>query len=154
MKLLLVEDEAPKQENLRQLLIAIVGPDNVKLAKSVRSAIDFLRSDTADLIILDMSLPTFDIGAEESGGRPQGFGGIEVMRFLDRLKQDSPVIVVTAFEAFAEKNRTVDLEELAIQLRTQHSRNFRGLVYYNTVIGTWHAELTDAVNKVLENFNK
>jgi len=150
LKVLLVEDEAPKQKKLKDFILRVLPHAQIVTAKSVRSAIDSLRKEPPNLILLDMSLPTFDIGEEESGGRPQGFGGIEVMRYLDRAGIRAPVVVVTAFEAFSEKNKTLDLDALSAQLRHDHPINFRELVYYNTVLGNWVFDLEEALAGILK----
>jgi len=92
-----------------------------------------------------MSLPTFDIGPGEPGGRPQGFGGIEVLRYIDRFGLLVPVIVVTAYEAFAREGRQIDLDSLKSQLKTAHPRTFRGVVFYNSLLGAWSEELARAI---------
>jgi CheY-like chemotaxis protein len=148
-KVLLVEDEAPKRKKLEQFVGEHLPNADVLVARSVRAAIDILRVQNPDVILLDMSLPTFDIAEDESGGRPQGFGGIEVMRFLDRAQLSANVIVVTAYEAFAENDRKVDLDSLSKQLKRDHPKNFKALVYYNTVLGNWIPELQEALKKVV-----
>ncbi|MCQ8779993.1 response regulator, partial [Escherichia coli] len=79
LKVLLVEDEGPKQAHVVNFL-GFLGEVSVNVARSVTSAMTCLEIETPDLLLLDMSLPTFDIGEGEAGGRPQGFGGIEVLR--------------------------------------------------------------------------
>lgn len=37
---------------------------------------------------------------EEFGGRPRGFGGKDVIRQVIRQKQNIPILVLTAYEAF------------------------------------------------------
>jgi CheY-like chemotaxis protein len=78
--ILLVEDEAPKSTHIERFLKNLAPNVVISLAKSVNSAFDALEQNVPDLLLLDMSLPTFDIGDRESGGRPQGFGGIEILR--------------------------------------------------------------------------
>ena len=109
MNILLVEDEDPKRANIIRALNKIRPASDIIEARSVNSAITQLRSTVPDLILLDMSLPTFDIGPGEPGGRPQGFGGIEVLRYIDRFKLRVPVIVITAYEAFAREGRQIGL---------------------------------------------
>ncbi|NBB16589.1 response regulator [Caulobacter sp. SLTY] len=141
MKILVVEDEDPKRANILAALSNQFPSFQPKIARSVSSAIKFLREEVPELILLDMSLPTFDIGPQESGGRPQGFGGIEVLRYIDRFELDVPVIVVTAYEAFAKAGQQIDLNGLANQLSDAHPVNFRGIVYYNSVFEAWREEL-------------
>jgi CheY-like chemotaxis protein len=145
MNILLVEDEEPKRKNIIRALARIIPGGSTSQARSVSSAIKHLRSATPDLILLDMSLPTFDIGPGEPGGRPQGFGGIEVLRYIDRFGLLVPVIVVTAYEAFAREGRQIDLDSLKSQLKTAHPRTFRGVVFYNSLLGAWSEELARAI---------
>lgn len=148
MRLLLVEDEAPKLANLKDFLRKGYPKFEVATAKSVRSAVDALRAHDADfaMVILDMSLPTFDIQNNESGGTPQGFGGLEVMRFMDRRGTNIPVIVVTAYTAFDEGSLTLGLDDLRNKLLAEYPGAFRALVYYNVVYNTWTAELREAID--------
>jgi CheY-like chemotaxis protein len=135
MNILLVEDEGPKRNNIIRALRTIVSGATTAQARSVSSAIAHLRSATPDLILLDMSLPTFDIGPGEPGGRPQGFGGIEVLRYIDRFGLKVPVIVVTAYEAFSRDGQQIDLDALKSQLERAHPKTFRGVVFYNSLLG-------------------
>src|ERR1700761_5575060 len=100
MRILLVEDEDPKRNHICSVLSQIRPGIELDLAKSVRSAVDQMKARVSDLVLLDMSLPTFDVHPGEPGGRPQGFGGIEVLRHMDRLNIVVPCIVITAYEAF------------------------------------------------------
>jgi CheY-like chemotaxis protein len=152
MNILLVEDEDPKRANIVKALNKIRPASQIIEARSVSSAITQLRSTVLDLILLDMSLPTFDIGPGEPGGRPQGFGGIEVLRYIDRFKLMVPVIVITAYEAFAREGRQIDLGALRSQLKAAHPRTFQGVVFYNSLLDAWSEELekaiVDAVNVI------
>jgi CheY-like chemotaxis protein len=149
MKLLIVEDEGPKLRNVRSLADELGLFSIISEARSVGSALKTLRHDTFDMVLLDMSLPTFDIGNGESGGRPQGFGGQEVLRYMSRYKLQTPVIVVTAFEAFAEQGKAIDLKALERSLSSEHAATFRGVVLYNTMFSTWRDSLRDLVTSTL-----
>ena len=145
MNLLLVEDEDPKREHLESFIKKNIPNAEIDVARSVRSAVDSLRSGSYDLIFLDMSLPTFDIDATESGGRPLGFGGIEVMSYMELLDLRANVVVVTAFEVFAANGKVVDLSDLEQELRSNFSDLFKGLVYYNAITGAWVDDLNSLI---------
>jgi CheY-like chemotaxis protein len=147
--ILLVEDEGPKRENIRSLLKQMALLDGVYEARSVGSAVRALRNRRYDLVILDMSLPTFDIEADASGGRPQGFGGVEVLRYMDRFKIETPSIVLTAFEAFGEGGKELDLRSLEETVRRDHPRTFADLVFYNSMFSTWRDDLRQKIEKAL-----
>lgn len=141
MEVLIVEDEAPKRRHLMQFVARNFPLARVRTANSVRSAIDSLLAQAPDLLLLDMSLPTFDVGSEESGGRPQGFGGIEVMRYMDLYGIVAATIVVTAYEVFSKEGKPVGIELLSDELRQEHPTTFVGMVYYNSLFGDWERNL-------------
>jgi len=146
---LIVEDEAPKREHLQEFLAETLPQAERYAALSVRSAIAAIRDLKPDLVLLDMSLPTFDVLPNESGGRPQGFGGIEVLRYMDRYKVKAKTIVVTAYEAFfSEDRKGMQLGELAETLASKHPQNYLGLVYYNSVYGDWRQELREHIQSL------
>jgi len=142
LKVLLVEDEDPKRNNILRTLERIVPAASITEARSVTSALRRLRKEVFDLLLLDMSLPSFDVGPGETGGRPQGFGGIELLRSMDRHQLVLPVIVITAYEAFPSGKTQINLDTLRQQLASAHPRIFRGLVFYNSVFSSWSDELT------------
>ena len=136
MKILLIEDDEFKKRNIEEFLDSLGGND-VSSVGAVNSAISSLRENTYDLIILDMSLPTFDFGPNEKGGRPQGFGGREILRQLERFEIVVPVIVVTQYATFDDENEYMRLEELDKKLMSDHPENFYGLVFYDASADNW-----------------
>jgi CheY-like chemotaxis protein len=141
LRLLLVEDDDPKRRNILNALSRILPRATIVEARSVNSALRRLREEIVDLALLDMSLPSFDVGPGEPGGRPQGFGGIEVLRSMDRIGLVVPVIVITAYEAFPSGGRQIDLKGLTLELANAHPQTFRGVVFYNSVFSSWSDEL-------------
>jgi CheY-like chemotaxis protein len=147
MAILLIEDDDSKREQIHAFLSSINGSWSIETAKSVKSGIGKLRHATYSLLILDMSLPTFDVSADEGGGRPQGFGGIEVMRFMDANELRLPTLVVTGYEAFSRDGRTIDLGVLGGELSKEFPDCYRGIVYFNTMLGAWKQELRDLISE-------
>jgi len=141
MRILIAEDETQKLVHIREAASRFFPCAKVLVAKSVRSAIDALDLERPEVMLLDMSLPTFDIGAGEPGGRPQGFGGIEVLRFADFLQVRVATFVITAYEGFEDGVRAVDLTSLDETLKKEHPHNYRGVVYYSGLGRTWADDL-------------
>ena len=148
MEILVVEDTGPKQSKIVSFLFEHYNYTNIQVANSVRSAIGFLENENFDLMLLDMSLPTYDISAEETGGRPQSFGGMEVLRNAELLEIQIPTIVVTAYEAFVKGKRKLSLSGMDEELSNDHPDVYCGLVYYNSVLGTWEAELNQLIDRI------
>ena len=121
MKILLVEDEDPKQKHLEAYLRESVSGLDLRIAKSYNSAINSLEEGLPDLLLLDMSLPTFDRKEKESGGRPQGFGGVEILRFLTLSEMSCPIVVITGYDAFPKGTGQVVISQLRAELTKESS---------------------------------
>lgn len=142
MKLLVVEDEEPKREAILAFASSAFPWTSICTAHSVRSAINSVRSQTPALLLLDMSLPTFDISPGEPGGRPQGEGGIEVLRYLEMSETLVPTVVVTGYDAFKKQDgQRIGYEQLSEELRRDFPGIFRGLVHFDPIQGVWGEQL-------------
>jgi CheY-like chemotaxis protein len=142
LQILLVEDEDPKRTHIARFLEQWSEDIELHIAKSVNSALDSIDESRPDLLLLDMSLPTFDIGDGESGGRPQGFGGIEVLRQITMADIVCPTVVITGYEAFLrEAGKPVELSQLREELRAEFPHLFRGILHYNSTVDGWKIEL-------------
>lgn len=147
MKILIAEDENQKLAHIREWVCGFFKGADILIAKSVKAANEMLEDHSPEVMMLDMSLPTFEIGVGEPGGRPQGFGGVEVLRFADFLNLRVATFVITAFEGFENGSKTVDLAELRAKLADEHEGNFRGVVYYSGLGGDWGGELRRLVRE-------
>lgn len=87
-KILLIEDESHKRDELAEYIEEFVGPDlSLDIVDSVRDAVLSVSRKDFDLIILDMALPTFTTnGGKFDGGLDQSLGGVEVLRTLKSKK--------------------------------------------------------------------
>ena len=157
MRILIVEDELSKKENIISLVEENFPKSILLEAHSVKSAKILLKSKEAfDCIILDMSLPTFDIGRNEFGGRPQGFGGKEVIRQLFRDNRCIPIIVVTAYDFFSNlegSDESMSLDELKKQLNNYSSKLTISVIKYSGLIDDWKEKLIEFLQEVDENTN-
>lgn len=148
IKILLVEDETPKTTQIEIFLCELSIPIEIKHAKSVNSALDLLDKFTPDLLLLDMSLPTIDvdISTGENGGRPQGFGGIEVLRYMVLSDIKCPTIVITGYEGFPREGGDLDISQLGIELKLEFPCILLGVLHYNSTYDTWKNELRLALS--------
>lgn len=146
--ILLVEDDEPKRAHIERFLYAFGPGISISVAKSVNSALDALEQALPDLLLIDMSLPTFDIGERESGGRPQGFGGIEIMRHMTLAEISCPTIVITGYEAFLrEAGKRVDLSQMRRELEQEFPQLLRGVLHYNSTYDEWKKQLAAALTE-------
>jgi CheY-like chemotaxis protein len=148
-RVLIVEDEAPKLLHIERFLRSVRKNLQIVAARSVNSALDELESVSPDLLLLDMSLPTFDIGERENGGRPQGFGGIEILRYMALANLSCPTIVITGYEAFLrETGKHVDLSQMRSELMEEFPNFLKGVLHYNSSYDEWKDSLTVALRDI------
>ena len=144
--ILIVEDEAPKRKHIESLISSIAPACRQSTARSVNSALDILEAEPIDLLLLDMSLPTFDVGERESGGRPQGFGGTEILRHMVMAEIFAPTVVITGYEGFTrEGGATVDLTQLRTELLEEFPSLVRAVLHYNSTYDEWKTVLAATV---------
>lgn len=145
--ILLAEDEAHKSKNVRDLCASHYPEACITEAASVRSAISRLGRECFDLILLDMSLPTFDVADGEGGGRPQGAGGMEILNEFERLRSAPRVIVVTQYADFSIDGKWYLVSELERELREEHGDVFLGLVEFDNANSDWKRSLINLMDK-------
>ena len=150
MKVLIVEDDEFKGRRIEQAVRSIQPGCELQLERSVNSGLRSIIDLRPDLVLLDMSLTTFDVGPSEPGGRPQNFGGMEILRQMERLNVTTPVIVITQHERFVTGGGEVHLSTIQAELNEQHSTVFKGLIYYNSASGSWERKLRFLINKTLK----
>lgn len=148
--ILIIEDEAPKRKHIEDYVVSHNRGDKFRIVcrQSVSSALDFLDDSKTDFIILDMSLPTFEISDTENGGRPQGFGGLEVLRHLKMSGISTPTLVLTGYEAFMREEGLVELSQLSDELKREFGMFLKDVLYYNSAYSEWKNKISVTLKTV------
>lgn len=147
IRILIVEDEDPKRAHLQGFLESLGIAMCISVARSVNGALDQLDIQIPDLLILDMSLPTWDIGDQEDGGRPQGFGGLEVLRQMSMEGKHCSVIVMTGYEGFTrETGKTVELAQIKTEWTEEFPTMIKGVLHFNSTYDEWKTALRSALD--------
>ena len=149
MKVLLVEDDDIKSVRVANALVLAVPGVQIVNARSLRGAEAELEQYPFDLLVLDMSMPNFDVGTEEQGGRPQALGGEELLQFMRHYKLETPTVVVTQFNEFGSGRDRLTLSELNRRLRGEHGAWYLGSVYYDTSSDVWIEDLIGILKSVV-----
>jgi CheY-like chemotaxis protein len=116
--------------------------------ESLRSALKILLKERDfDLLLLDMSMPGFDVSdTEPIGGEPEGFAGQELMSQMKLRGIVVPVVVITQYKAFAKG--TVGLSDLIDRFKLEFDEIFLGAIYYSTSAFSWRRELAEYVMRI------
>jgi DNA-binding NarL/FixJ family response regulator len=149
MIVVIVEDDENKSRQLRQLIESWYADADVKECRSYQSGLRHLLHETANLVLMDMSMPTFDLLPGQGGGRIRGFGGRDILAELSRRGKACRVLVVTQFESFGEGDDTKSLEELTEELQREYSESFCGVVHYDAAQSAWREQLEHMVREAI-----
>jgi CheY-like chemotaxis protein len=149
---LVVEDDEPKQRSIVGFLREVLASDvEVTTAESLTSGIAALSNCHVNLAIVDMSIPTFDfIKDRRGGGQPQGFGGADILRFIDSETSETMSVVVTQYEEFVLPNEEQrrDQKGLEAALRGELDHRFLGVIHYTGQHGEWRQALHEVLSEI------
>jgi CheY-like chemotaxis protein len=148
MTILIVEDDENKRVQLSNFLQLIIPDESILLCRSLQSGVKKIRQELFDLIILDMTLPQYDLSPDEPSDDTHIFGGQEFLAQMERFDVLTPVVVFTQFEVFGKPPNELNLESLDLKLRGEYPNVYKGVVYYHSSINSWKQELKD---KLVEN---
>ncbi|ENA7541486.1 response regulator, partial [Escherichia coli] len=137
MKILLIDDEHDKREKIRSQVELILGSRAIITEReSLRGGLKaILTMNDLDLILLDMSMPSFDLTDQFSSEDPESFAGIEIMSQMKLRDVNFPVLVVTQYKSF-EKG-SVSLEDLIEKMSNEFKPFFKGTIYYDSLLDGW-----------------
>ena len=148
MKILLADDDINKRERIGNFIKLKYKEIIITEQKSYQSTLKDILNNTYDLILLDMTMPTYDIAIGEHGGRVKVFAGKEVMRKMLRRNRIIPVIIITQFERFGDDK--ISFEELNQQLQYTYKDIFLEIIYYHNGLSGWQNKLENELNKLME----
>lgn len=148
-QVLIVEDDEYKLNSLVLAIESVPVVVEIKVAKSFTSAVHLLKKNCYDLIVLDMSLPTFDATDAQAGGDAQGFGGRRVVRIAEEYGNSSPTILVTQFTVYEDLGQSLTVSDLSLQISDQLGEFFMGTVAYDRASQDWIAVYQNLVQKAL-----
>ena len=149
---LVIEDDEPKQKSIVAFLREQLHPSfKIEVAQSLSSALLNLTRMSVALAVVDMSLPTFDLTKDRrGGGQPQGFGGADILRFIDSETTDTRSVVITQYEEFdmLGDGKRQDLDALETLLKQDLDMRFLGVIHYSSQHGTWQRELLNVLIQI------
>ncbi|MFA7090716.1 MAG: response regulator [Arcobacteraceae bacterium] len=149
MKILVVDDSEYKIKKIVTLLDSI-REKNITYDKafSYTSGLNKALKNNYDLIILDMSMPTYDKTKNESGGRFRVFGGKEIVRQLKREKKIAPFIILTQYSQFDDTDKIKTLEDLETFFDEKFSEFHISTIFYDTSSSKWKILLEEKISKL------
>lgn len=144
MHILLIEDNSNKRKQIKEVLMEIYPEAGIEEAYSFNSGVRKVYEEKWNLIILDMSLPTYDITHTESGGDKKPVAGKNIMKRMINRKIIIPVIVITQFETFDDDR--ISLNSLNEEFTKGYKDIWKGTVFYGS--DDWSIILKEILDKM------
>lgn len=151
LRVLIVEDDEPKMAAIQRFLAEEYSSVKLFVANSLTSAVDCLSNHRIDLAIVDMSIPTYDFSRDRAGGgRPEAFGGEDIVRFIESESPDTAYVILTQYEQFDTDDLTTStsLADLRKRLSESLGKEFFGVIYYSDQLGKWRDDVKAVIEKV------
>lgn len=141
MRFLIIEDNEAKSAQLSRFLESEFDGIVLGERRSYNTGLSAIKELVPDIVLLDMSMPTFDRRGTQTGGRTRYYAGRDVLSEMRRLNLASKAIVVTQFDTFGEGTQTRTLGELKSELEEEFPDRYLGTVYYHPSRFDWKLEL-------------
>ena len=142
MKILLIEDNEHKIKQITNFVTENYKECELNLRKSYNSGLrELIKSQNYSLILLDMSLPNYDIIPGESGGDFEKYAGKYLLHEMYRREINIDVLIVTMYPNYVDDEA---LEELKGDFP-----NYLGATYFdvNEPDG-WRNKLKIVIDKI------
>lgn len=124
MKVLFIEDNPQKLNQVSEYLEKQYTNIDLTIRKSYNSGLrELIKNDSYSLILLDMSLPNYDIEPGESGGDFEKYAGKFLLNEMYRRDISTKVLIITMYLNYVD-------EEFSSELKDNFP-NYLGVVYYN-----------------------
>lgn len=147
-KVIVIEDDFKKMEDIKSFLVESYKLDIVTIKESYQSGLRELINNNYDLLLLDMSIPTWDKSIDEPGGNFEKFGGYKILKEITRKKKPVKTILITMFDDFGESDTSITLSQLDNILKTEFPDIYVGAVYYNTREEKWKNDLNSFIEEL------
>lgn len=150
----IVEDNALKATSISNFFLQEhASTCRTTVLGSFQSALRAIEASTPDLIVLDMTLPTFDKKPNSREGRMRPLGGYDLMYKMKHRSIAADVIVVTQLETFGEGEEEISFLDITERCKRDFAEFFLGSVYYDQGGLNWQSNLAAFVQAFLSRAN-
>ena len=139
-RILLVDDDDYKISNIKAFLEEQKKYD-IQIENALNPGLKRLIKDTFDMILLDMSMPTFKTQESENFN---SFGGLDFLKEMKRKKNNTPVIIITQYELFGEGASRKTSETIDCESKEKFD-NYKGIVIYSATDDSWKKILLEII---------
>lgn len=144
MKILLIEDMPRKAESIKNVLHCYFPEIELSEETSYHAAIENIseHGKDYDVVLLDMSMNTFNVSVEENGGIPEPFAGVRILEKLFLNEIDTKVILISMYHKIEGK----DIKEIGDELTEQYPNLYDGFILFSFDRNDWKFKLKNYIS--------
>ncbi|WP_417528998.1 response regulator [Marinomonas shanghaiensis] len=148
MKILIVEDDQFKCQRVEEFFRINYEKIDFNIAENLVDAIESIRNNSFDLIIVDMAIPSHPL--VKGGGAPTSLlsGGVQVLLKLSFMKRKDPCIVLTQFHDMKISGQYYDLDKATHVLNENLKCNVLSCIEYKDGDDAWENELERSLGNI------
>ncbi|MDO6835790.1 response regulator [Pseudoalteromonas carrageenovora] len=145
MKILIIEDDDYKANDLLKFSNHKFSNPEVKLAVSLAEAIDEIDVSIFDLIFIDMAIPSHT--AEQGEGSPMSLltGGIDILLELSEMHREDRCIVITQHPSIEISEEHYPLDKAPAIFKSLLNCEVVACIYYVVDDSKWMIDLEKAL---------
>jgi len=143
LKIILVEDDEYKANQIEIFLKKTC--NEIIIKRSFKTGMEAISNTQCDLVLLDMTIPSFEISALHPSSRNRKYGGRDILNEMHRKEIQTPAIVITQYSVFGDGEKS--LHELDRELFEKYPEIYEGIVFYNASILDWQDNLQTLIDK-------
>jgi DNA-binding NarL/FixJ family response regulator len=149
MKILFIEDHPLKQAQINNFVVEKFSDCQIESKNSYISGLKELIKNHSnyDVLLLDISMPNYDISSEDSGGDWMPLAGKNILKEMYLRDIPTKAIVVTMHGSFDDGTKITELDS---ELKKEFSDNYIGYVFYSQLNEDWK----DKICQLLKTFEK
>lgn len=148
MNILIVEDGLYKSERVQEFINSSFENTCIRVVKSYSSGVKELVENAFELVILDMSLPTFDEVNGQGGGDKRMYGGLDIARQIKRRKINCSFLFLTQHQSFTDNPQLSKLSDIDLKARSEYGKKYLGCIYYEHAGFKWKDELKELIDGI------
>ncbi|SDK32112.1 Response regulator receiver domain-containing protein [Bacillus toyonensis] len=145
MQILIIEDDMNKSSKIENFLRQEINNISIDTAISYNSGLRKIISNEYNLILLDMTMPTFDKTPSSHGGKLIRYAGKEILGQMKRKKIFTPTIVITQYATFGEEHSLKSFDEMKKELFEEYSQFLISMIYFEPDKSDWEMNIISLI---------
>ena len=148
MNILFIEDHPLKQDIISKHILGLEKKLTLVTRRSYISGLKELITnyENYDILLLDISMPNYDISSAEGGGDWMPLAGKKILKEMYLRDIRTKTIVITMHGSFDDGTKITELDN---QLKNEFNENYVGYVYYSQINEDWKEKLSILINNSL-----